>query len=193
MSYYHYFKLKEDSYFNKMTVDELKQRKNSSYKVFPFIARASLKAMMVKWYYEPDGDIQERYAKIYSYLLGIVSECTRNLEYDWALEIKEDEDEELVRNRPMSEEDMQESLDTWNENIASIVSDLLILSYIKFEPDEHSDTPKNTPDYLKYEYQNQIDEKLSYLEDLSYDYEFAKFCLNNCTRQTEDEKYSDNN
>ena len=45
-------------------------------------------------------------------------------------------------------------------------------------------------DYLKYDYVKQVEEEIDYLEEVVNDYAFAKFVTEECTRETEDERYN---
>ena len=98
---------------------------------------------------------------------------------------------EIERNRPHDEYEMEQIVNSYNEDINRIIENLLILSTVRFVPDnEYSDTPKTEMDYLRYEYITQINYELESLEDTVRDYVFSKFVLEECDRETESERGS---
>lgn len=183
MSYYHFFKLKEDSKYN---TDEYPNKWKFKSDNSPR-EKILLKATMVNAYYEPsiDKKLDEISVRVRMIAYSLVDSCT----ISYVKEIKESG--ELCRNRPQDDYHMQSLIEDYENHLNSIIERLLILATVRFVPDEkYSDTPKNEMDYLKYDYIKQVEEEIDYLEDVVYDYAFAKFVTEECTRETEDERYN---
>ena len=183
MSYYHYFKLKEDSKYN-----------NYEPPKFPKWGRTPkdkilLKGAMINAFYEEK--IEKKFDNISLYVMMLKYSLEDSYLKSLLKEITEDKNKEISRNRPDNEYEMQSNIDDYEDNLNHVIESLFILSCIKFIPDtEYSDTPKTEMDYLKYEYLKEVESEIQLLEDYVYDYVFSKFVLENCTRQTEDERYS---
>lgn len=191
MSYYHYFKLKENDPYTKFDKSSIKG-KLSPNSMFIGNNKGLIKATVIKFYYDEETSLDAKWTKLWFLVQAFQTQISHDLPYIWIEEMLNDEDGELVRNRPEDEYSMQETIDNFKDYRDDLVSDLLILSCIRFELDEiHSDAPKTTKEYLSTELMNEIEEKLEYFKEQCIDYEFAKFCLEHCDRQTEDEKYKD--
>lgn len=183
MSYYHYFKLKKDSKYNSDEYpNKWKFRVDNSSR-----DKTLLKASMINSYYEPNLEkkLTEISVRVKMITYSIVESCTES----YVKEIKQSG--ELYRNRPRDEYEMERLIEEYEDKIDSIIESLLILATVRFVPDDtYSDTPKNEMDYLKCDYINRVEEEIEYLEDISCDYAFAKFATEECTRETEDERYN---
>ena len=191
MSYYHYFKLKDESKYQKEdALRELKFKYTSSDK-----DKILLKVSMIKAYYE--NKIETNYTDIFCRVKLLATDIEEDCLLSLVKEIKEHlellikEKGEIERNRPHDEYEMEQIVNSYNEDINRIIENLLILSTIRFVPDnEYSDTPKTEMDYLRYEYITQINYELETLEDTVLDYTFSKFVLEECNRETESERSS---
>lgn len=181
MSYYHYFKLKKESKYQKEdTLKEFKFKCISSDK-----DKILLKVSMIKAYYEDK--LETNYTDIFCRVKLLATDIEQNYLHSLVEEIKEKG--EIERNRPYDEYEMEQIVNSYDEDINRIIENLLILSTIRFVPDnEYSDTPKTEMDYLRYEYINQINYELESLEDTVFDYTFSKFVLEECDRETESER-----
>ena len=183
MSYYHYFKLKDESKYQKEdALKELKFKYTSSDK-----DKILLKVSMIKAYYE--NKIETNYTDIFCRVKLLATDIEEDCLLSLVKEIKEKG--EIERNRPHDEYEMEQIVNSYDEDINRIIENLLILSTIRFVPDnEYSDTPKTEMDYLRYEYITQINYELETLEDTVLDYTFSKFVLEECNRETESERSS---
>lgn len=180
MSYYHYFKLKEDSKYHKYDPPKFTTDDSVKQKIL-------LKGVMVDSYYEKD--IRKKYDNIAVYTRMIAYSIESSYTNSLVKEIKSSG--EISRNRPGSEYEMENRIDEYENNLNRVIENLFILSLVKFVPDEkYSDTSKDEMTYLRYDYIHEIESEIEYLEDVVLDYTFAKFVVNECTRETEDERYS---
>lgn len=183
MSYYHFFKLKKESKYQKEdALRELKFKYTSSDK-----DKILLKVSMIKAYYE--NKIETNYTDIFYRVKLLASDIEEESLLSLVKEIKENG--EIERNRPNDDYEMEQIVNSYDEDINRIIENLLILSTVRFVPDnEYSDTPKTEMDYLRYEYITQINYELESLESTVLDYVFSKFVLEECDRETESERSS---
>lgn len=180
MSWYTYFKLREDSKYKDVTIDKCNRLTEKDDNVFTRDYKGELLASMVQAYYL--NTITEKRNLIFPLLLSFVDQETNN-DYHFLKRILEGKDGIFDVNKSKSEYEMKEIVEKWDGTLKKLLSDLLILSCIRFEPnDRYSDTPKDTMEYLEYSYVGRVKELLEYYEDEMYDYSLAKFLLENCDR-----------
>lgn len=180
MSYYTYFKLKDDSSYKDTTIEECKKRCKGDH--MPFYSddfKSMLITSMVAAYYETD--VKKKRDTIAYYICMMYSKYYN--EYEYVKSILEDEHKVYWINHCKEEYDMRYDVDYFDDFIKETITDLTVLATVRFEPDDkYSDTPKTTSEYLRYEYVNEINEKLSYADEVYEDYKRNRFLLEHCDR-----------
>lgn len=180
MSWYTFFKLKEDSQYKELTIDDCNRKLDNNYSG-PFTQdyKSELLATMIQAYYEPD--VKKKRSLIVMLVYMLATKPYSDFEY--VKSILESDDKRLTINRCPEEWEMRNTVEEWDETLKKTITDLVILASIKFEPDEkYSDTPKNLMDYLRYDYINEINEILELLDEEALDYYRYNFILNECVR-----------